>query len=56
MKKSLITALILLPGNALVFIPALIVWLTRETPFAVQTAAPSQVVFWVGVAAAAKGF
>ena len=56
MKKSLITALVVLPGNALVFIPALIVWLTRETPFAVQTAAPSQVVFWVGVAAAAKGF
>ena len=56
MKKSLITALILLPGNALVFIPALIVWLTRETSFAVQIVGPSHVFFWVGVAAAAKGF
>ncbi len=54
--KSLITALILLPGNALVFIPALIVWVTRETPFAAQTAGPSRVIFWVAAAAAAKGF
>ena len=53
MKTSLFTALIVLPGNALVFIPALIVWLTRETSFAAQIAGPSHVFFWVGVAAAA---
>ncbi len=55
MKQKLVTAIVLLPGNALVFIPALIVLFTRETPFAAQMAGPSHVLFWVGVAAAAKG-
>ncbi len=45
MNKSLITALILLPGNGLVLIPALIVWLTRETSFAAQIVGPSHLFF-----------
>ena len=39
----------------LVFIPAIILWLTRDTKFAAALAAPGQARFWLALAAAFAG-
>ena len=56
MRTAVVTAILVLPGTALVIIPSLIVWATSDTPRAAQTATPSQVLFWIGLLFAAEGF
>lgn len=48
-------AVIVLPGTALVVVPGLILWATSGTAHAAAPAAPGQVPFWLGLAAAAVG-
>ena len=55
MRTAVVTAILALPGTALVVIPSLIVWATSDTPLAAQPATPSQVLFWIGLLFAAKG-
>jgi protein-S-isoprenylcysteine O-methyltransferase Ste14 len=55
MSISLIKAIIILPGTALVLIPALIVWLTRETLFAASFPPDSAVLWLAGLLFAAAG-
>lgn len=40
---------IVLPGTSLVFVPALIVWLTADGPLSAAPAGPRSVAFWVGL-------
>jgi len=46
---SLIRSITLLPGTALIFIPGLILWISRNTSFAGIFASPSQLKFWLGI-------
>ena len=55
MNWPLVRAIIALPGTALVFIPAAILWFSRNTRYAAQVAGPGQVVFWIALAAAMFG-
>jgi protein-S-isoprenylcysteine O-methyltransferase Ste14 len=45
----MIVAIIVLPGNVLVIIPGIMLWLTRETRFGAQLARVNQVLFWAGL-------
>ena len=55
MNVPLIKAIVILPGTALVYVPALIVWLTRNTDHAASFP-PSSVLAWlVGLPFAAAG-
>lgn len=49
MSRKMIAAIIVLPGNVLVTIPGIMLWLTRETRFAAQLAQPNQVPFCAGL-------
>lgn len=44
----LLKVVLILPGTALVFIPAVILWLSRDGPHAATAAAPASVRFWCG--------
>lgn len=55
MNWPLLRAMIVLPGTGLVLIPAAVLWFFRNTRFAADVAGPSQVVFWIGLAAAGVG-
>ena len=55
MSWSLLKAILVLPGTALVYVPAIILYATRDTGAAAALAAPGQVVFWLGLVAAACG-
>jgi protein-S-isoprenylcysteine O-methyltransferase Ste14 len=55
MNWPLLRAMIVLPGTGLVLIPAAVVWFSRYTRFAADVAGTSQVVFWIGLAAAGVG-
>jgi protein-S-isoprenylcysteine O-methyltransferase Ste14 len=56
MNSSLIKAIAILPGTALVYIPALIVWLTRNSSFAASFPQGSAVPWSAGLLFAAAGF
>ena len=47
MNVSLIKALLILPGTALVYVPAAILWFTRNTSYA-GSFPPERVLSWVG--------
>ncbi len=51
----LLRTIIVLPGTALVFVPAIIVYATRGTAAAAVPAAPGQPLAWLGLAAAICG-
>jgi hypothetical protein len=51
MNRSLVLAMIVLPGTALVLIPAVILWVSHNTRFAHRLACHGQIVFWVGLGA-----
>jgi protein-S-isoprenylcysteine O-methyltransferase Ste14 len=54
MNLHFVRAILILPGTALVYIPALILWLSRETPLAARF--PPAPLAWVaGLALAAAG-
>ena len=55
MNPSLIKGIILLPGTALVFVPALILWLSTGTAWDSMPATPTQARFWIGWVALADG-
>ena len=55
MSISLIKAMLVLPGTALVLIPALIVWLTHETSFAASFPPDSALLWLAGLLFAAAG-
>ena len=48
-------AIFILPGTALVLVPALLVWLSHGTNWQARWATPVQPWLWLGVAAAAVG-
>ena len=50
-----IIPVIVLPGTALVFVPLMIIWLTRDTGLAVVFAGPHSMAFWLGLAAGVPG-
>jgi protein-S-isoprenylcysteine O-methyltransferase Ste14 len=55
MNIPLIKAIVILPGTALVYIPALLVWLTKETSFSASFP-PNSVILWLaGLLFAAAG-
>jgi protein-S-isoprenylcysteine O-methyltransferase Ste14 len=41
--------IIVLPGTVLVFVPLVIVWLTRNAEFAASVAGPNSAAFWLGM-------
>ncbi len=49
MNRTLLKAIILLPGMVLGFIPAVILFVTRNTPIAAQLATSTEVWFWSGL-------
>ena len=48
MNLQLIKAIVILPGTALVFIPAAILWLSAGSPGAMELAGPEDPRFWIG--------
>ena len=56
MRFALIKAIIILPGTALVFVPALILWLSAESSMAMAPAGLAQARFWIGLVVAVVGF
>lgn len=55
MNRRLIRAVVLLPGNAVVVIPAVIVWLARNSDYGLQPVSPADFTLWAGAAAALPG-
>lgn len=55
MKWGLIKAIIILPGTVLVFIPSVILFFSRETPFVTDIQHPTEVTFLLAMAIAAVG-
>lgn len=55
MNIPLIKAIVILPGTALVYFPALLVWLTRETSFAARFPPDSAILWLAGLLFAAAG-
>ena len=51
----LIKAIIVLPGTALVFIPVLILTLTKNSDSSYQFATPDQIIFWLALLPAGVG-
>ncbi len=52
----MLRAIVLLPGNALAVIPAIVLWLTGETAYAGQLAPPASPRFWLALPLFAVGF
>lgn len=55
MNLEMIKAIIILPGTVLVFIPALILFLTRNTALAPDLQSLSDILFWLALALAVAG-
>ena len=49
MNWSLLKAIVILPGTALVFVPALVLWLTGESPYRAMLAGPGMWRFWLAL-------
>ena len=56
MKLELIKAIVILPGTALVYVPAAILWLAAGTPVAMASVGPAQASFWLRLVLALTGF
>jgi protein-S-isoprenylcysteine O-methyltransferase Ste14 len=56
MHWGLVITIIVLPGTVLVFIPAIILLLTRDSWFSPEFANPSQIWFWLALLPASIGF
>ena len=46
MIRSLILAIIVLPGTGLVLIPSALLWLSHHTRYAAHLTEPNQFIFW----------
>jgi len=55
MQWRLVRTIIVLPGTALVFIPAVILGVAKDSQFPPEIAAPGQSVFWLALFAASIG-
>jgi protein-S-isoprenylcysteine O-methyltransferase Ste14 len=55
MNLSFIKAILILPGTVLIYIPALLIWLTQETSFAARFPPDSLIVWLAGLLFAAAG-
>jgi protein-S-isoprenylcysteine O-methyltransferase Ste14 len=55
MNWQLIKAILILPGTALVYVPALLLWLVHGTGLAAHWATPADPRFWLALAVAAPG-
>ncbi len=55
MNWPLIKAILILPGTALVYVPALLLWLVQGTGLAADWATPADPRFWLALAIAAPG-
>lgn len=55
MHRGLVRTLILLPGTVLVFIPAAILAITKDSHFSAKFAAPGQTLFWLALSSALSG-
>jgi protein-S-isoprenylcysteine O-methyltransferase Ste14 len=55
MHWGLVKTIIVLPGTVLVFIPAAILLVTRDSKFAPKLASPTQIWFWLALLAAIIG-
>jgi len=55
MNSALIKGIVILPGTALVYVPALIFWLTRNTPYAASFPPNSAIMWFAGLSFAAAG-
>ena len=56
MNLELVKAIVILPGTALVYIPAAILWLVPESENGVALAWPTQARFWLAFVPGACGF
>jgi len=56
MNWGLLRTIIVLPGTVLVFIPAIILLLTKDSRFPPKLITPSQISFWLALLAASIGF
>ena len=56
MNLALVKAVVILPGTALVYVPAAILWLAEGSSVAMAPADPALTQFWFGLALAAAGF
>ncbi len=55
MNIALLKAVFILPGTVLVFVPALLTWISEKTSYAAKATSFTQLSFWIGVAAAILG-
>ena len=56
MRFALIKGIVLLPGTVLVFVPALILWLSAGSSMAMAPAGVAQARFWIGLVVGVVGF
>jgi len=55
MNWGLVKTIIVLPGNVVVFIPAVILWISKLLGYSLKFAAADQFLFWLAVLAASIG-
>ena len=55
MTWAMLRAIVILPGTALVFVPALLLWATGGLDAGAETATPGQPGFWLAAALGAAG-
>jgi hypothetical protein len=55
MKLAMLRNIVLLPGNVLVVIPAIVLWLTAESAYSWQLAPPDSAWFWFALAFISAG-
>lgn len=55
MTRRLLRSIIILPGTVVVFVPAALVWFSRDSSLAAELATPGQAIFWLGLLAIATG-
>jgi protein-S-isoprenylcysteine O-methyltransferase Ste14 len=55
MNWRLVKTIIVLPGNVVVFIPAIILWVSARLGYSPKLAAAAQLLFWVALLAASIG-
>ena len=56
MNRELIKAIIVLPGTALVYVPAAILWIVTESGVALAPARVAEPRFWLGLVLGVSGF
>jgi protein-S-isoprenylcysteine O-methyltransferase Ste14 len=55
MSMGLVRSIIILPGTTMVIVPAILFWISSNTPYAPQLVSPSSLLFWLAIGLAAVG-